>query len=781
MKRIFCLLVPVFVAAFHSHPVNGQAFGGIVAVGAEEVFVSEGRNQAWPGVVYVYRLDEGGTWREVQQLQAPDADGTADGFGRALAVEGGLLVVGAEQKAGGAGAVYVFERMPDGRWVGDARLTAADTAEGQRFGAVVALDGEVLLAGAPGREEDRGGVYVYTRDADGGWTPPSVLVADEVAAGDGFGSTLAVGGGHLLVGAPAQGESMGAVYAYRFEAGAWQAAGSLAVAGLEAGSMFGSALALGHGGALVGAQGHQGTGAVFAFRPAEDGTWQSDATLVPFDGDRGRFGASLAFDGAEAWIGAPRAAGFRGALYRFHYDADAGFWTGATKEADMDLTRGAGYASALAVGKARAVVGVSGADFGAGVAHILTPENEAWAVRATVFNEMRNYPAVTGGKVACDQGRAAAFDCKEVDMVAFLPVEQMGGGRGVRTNDLWGWTDPETGREYALVGLSNGTSFVDVTEATMPRYLGFLPMTEGARGSVWRDIKVYKDHAFIVSDGAGPHGVQVFDLRQLRHLEAPVTFRETAHYDGINSAHNIVINEETGYAYVVGSSMGGETCGGGLHMLNIQDPQHPVFAGCFADPATGRRGTGYSHDAQCVTYTGPDVAHRGSEICFGANETALSIADVTDKDHPVALSRATYPKVAYTHQGWLTEDQRYFYMNDEGDEPRGLVEGTRTLVWDVQDLEDPQLIYEYIAETRSTDHNLYVKGNLMYQSNYDAGFRILDISNPERPVEVGFFDTVPYEGGGGSWSNYPYFKSGVVIVTSSREGLFLLKKRDVDL
>jgi choice-of-anchor B domain-containing protein len=255
-----------------------------------------------------------------------------------------------------------------------------------------------------------------------------------------------------------------------------------------------------------------------------------------------------------------------------------------------------------------------------------------------------------------------------------------------------------------------------------------------------------------------------------------------AHYRNINSAHNIVINEETGFAYSVGSSSGGETCGGGLHMIDIRDPKSPKFAGCFADPQTGRASTGYSHDAQCVTYSGPDSTYRGREICMGANETALSIADVTDKANPKALSRASYPNVGYSHQGWLTPDQQYFYMNDELDEIQGSTPRTRTIIWDVTDLDDPQLVGEFLGNTEATDHNLYIRDNLMYQSHYQAGLRIVDISDPRNPVEIGYFDTVPYgtntPGFGGSWSNYPFFKSGTIIVTSGNEGLFLLKKRE---
>ena len=164
---------------------------------------------------------------------------------------------------------------------------------------------------------------------------------------------------------------------------------------------------------------------------------------------------------------------------------------------------------------------------------------------------------------------------------------------------------------------------------------------------------------------------------------------------------------------------------------------------------------------------------------MGSNETALSIADVSDKDNPVAISMVVYPNVAYAHQGWLSEDHEYFYMNDEGDEPQGLVEGTRTLVWDVRDLDEPVLVTEFVQQTTTTDHNLYIKDNLMYQSNYGSGLRIIDITDRANPVEVGFLVTT--NGGGGSWSNYPYFKSGVIAVTDMGNGLFMVRKKDQEM
>jgi choice-of-anchor B domain-containing protein len=513
-------------------------------------------------------------------------------------------------------------------------------------------------------------------------------------------------------------------------------------------------------------------------------SWSFASMLTPYQSTGGtQFGGAVTFDGATAMIGARGAGRGEGRVFAYAYDPDTGEWTGATQfgaEEDGRLFFGSGLAMTDEVG-----VGVAaGGDRGAGVAWVYDRDATGWSASSRLAGDVLGMDAVMGDEVSCsDEGQAAGFDCSSVDLISFLPVPDMGAERGVRTNDLWGWTDSESGREIALVGMTNQLAFVDVSNASQPTYLGRLPMTEGARASSWRDMKVYRDHVFVVSDGAGDHGMQVFDLTRLRGLDGsdPVTFEADAHYDRIASAHNIVINEETGFAYSVGSSAGGETCGGGLHMIDIRNPKSPTFAGCFQDTSTGRQRTGYSHDAQCVVYRGPDPDYAGHEICLGSNETALSIADVTDKAAPVAVSMASYPNVGYSHQGWLSEDQRYFFMNDELDEIGGNVESTRTLVWDLTDLDDPILAREYFSENRSSDHNLYVRGNIMYQSNYVSGLRVLDVSDPENPRPVGFFDTVPYgedqPGFAGSWSNYPYFQSGLVIVTSGSEGLFLVRYR----
>ena len=402
-------------------------------------------------------------------------------------------------------------------------------------------------------------------------------------------------------------------------------------------------------------------------------------------------------------------------------------------------------------------------------------------IRAGVDRPVDPTPPVDSTRARqCSNGMAGIYPCRGIDLESYLTGEEIGLTRGL-VNDMWGWTDPVTGTEWALVGHQQGTAFVSLADPRNPLFAGLLPKTEAASASVWRDIKVYRNHAFIVSDGAGPHGMQVFDLTLLRRVaNPPETFEATALYDGIHSAHNIVINEETGYAYAVGSNGGGNSCGGGLHMIDIRDPVNPGFAGCFADTSTGRGSTGYTHDAMCVVYRGPDVEHRGREICFGSNETALSIADVSDKTAPMALASTSYPNVAYSHQGWLDEAHEYLYMNDEFDEAFAMVSGTRTIVWDVRDLDDPIPVVDFIANTQATDHNLYIVGNLMYQSNYLAGLRVVSIAARENPVEIAYFDHSPDDSNEtglnfGGWSNYPFFESGVIGATSMRDGVFFVR------
>ena len=370
-------------------------------------------------------------------------------------------------------------------------------------------------------------------------------------------------------------------------------------------------------------------------------------------------------------------------------------------------------------------------------------------------------PGLGTGPAACVNGSADGFRCRGISLRARVPLVDMGGTGG---NDIWGWVDTATGDEYALMGMTNGTAFVNVTDPENPVFLGRLPTQ--TTNSIWRDIKVFENHAYIVADGAGVHGMQVFDLTRLRGIASAQTFGADVVYGDFGGAHNLAINEATGFAYAVGTN----TCRGGLHMIDISVPNNPLFAGCHDSSDT--------HDTQCVSYQGPDADHAGREICASSNEDHVEIADVTAKNSAQTLATAVYPQLGFVHQGWLTEDHVHLLIGDELDE-RNFNSPTRTHVFDVSDLDNPVYLYAFEATTFSIDHNLYVLGNRIFEANYTSGLRVLefgDLGNQEIS-ESAYFDTFPVGDErefDGAWSVYPYLPSGNIIVSDVSNGLFVL-------
>jgi choice-of-anchor B domain-containing protein len=789
MKKIIQLAAVVALMGAISAPAFSQGFGGALAVSGSEVIVGETGNSNFAGSIYVF-TKESGSWAEAYQMEAPTGGSNGDSYGRALASNGSYLAVGAPAQ----NTVYLYSRNAAGAWTGGTALSPADVAEGDGFGSSIALGSGFVVIGSSAQNENTGAAYVF-RLSNGTWNQEAKLSPEGLSAGALFGAAVTANEHMILVGAPARAGGFGrgqqeftetgAVYAFHDDNGTWVSVGQLGPQGVSEGGAFGSSLSILGSEVAVGAPyDAQSAGSVSLFKwDGESGAYVGTTKLSPFVSARGTsFGQSVTVLNGRILVGAPGDSRGTGTLYTFVSDGNGGY-ASASKETGSTMTGRASYGSTMTVAGNIGVIGAAGMDSRAGGAVIWEAgaNGQMWEA-GVVVNQPKGFDAITDGEVRCEDSAVAGFECSNVDILSFLPLSALGASRGSAVNDMWGWNDEQTGKEYAIVGRTDGTSFVDVTNPAAPIYLGNLPMTEGANAAIWRDMKVYMDHAYIVADASGQHGMQVFDLARLRDMDGsnPPTLAADYTYDKIASSHNIVINEQTGFGYSVGSSSGGETCGGGLHMIDLRNPKLPVFAGCFADASTGRSGTGYSHDAQCVVYAGPDSEHAGKEICMGSNETALSISDVTDKENPSAISAVVYPNVAYAHQGWLSEDHEYFYMNDEGDEPQGLVAGTRTLVWDVRDLDEPVLVTEYIATTTTTDHNLYIKDNLMYQSNYGSGLRIIDISDRANPVEVGYLDTTP-NGGMGSWSNFPYFKSGAVGVTSGGEGLFMIRKQDQGL
>ncbi|MEM7414921.1 MAG: choice-of-anchor B family protein [Gemmatimonadota bacterium] len=806
LSRFACCGVTLFALAFTAIPVAAQSgsFGNSVVVDGDALIVGEPNNSFRPGTVYVYRKVDG-EWMEASRLISPDAE-RSDGFGAVLALNGNTLFV-----ASRGGRIDAFERSGL-TWAHSSTLNTEDVVTldprcnyngycGIDFGLSLASAGDWLFVGQSGVQtelsrlqlrrrsggegvdsEPSGMVYAYRLGADGRWTEQQRLEAPTPAAGDAFGAAVAMAGNRALVGAPLAGhgggpdEATGRVFEYVLRDGGWRA-GNEIQADVDAQASFGAAITMSEDHALVGAPfARLGYGAAyeFALNTGSD-AWVEQRRIDGSDTTEGDvFGHAVGIAGTDLWIGAPVNRGIENGITSVYTD-DLAMRVRYTEE---ETNTEDSFGHRIAASDEIVAVTASGLDHQHGGVFVFERDtNGAWARTDILLSPPDMLGAVFGEEHRCDEdGMAEGFECDDVELLAYIPSSLLTApedARGVRANDNWGWTDAETGREYALVGRNDGTSFIDITDPTNPILVGNLPKTPNTpRSQLWRDIKTYENHAYIVADGAGAHGMQVFDLTRLRDVvDAPVMFEPDLLYrgDGLNvveSTHNVIINEETGYAYLTSRGCAG------MHMIDIREPMNPTFAGC-TEP-------GSTHDAQCVIYRGPDESYQGREVCLRMAGDLFQISDVTDKSNPVELSTASHPNPAYMHQGWVTEDHRYFIMNDESDVIAGNVDRTRTLIWDLDDLEDPVLAQEFFGSMPASAHNLYVKGDFTYQANYKYGLHILDTSDPLNPVEVGKFDTSPYGTGpgfGGAWSTYPFFDSGTILVTSMQEGLFMVKKR----
>lgn len=379
---------------------------------------------------------------------------------------------------------------------------------------------------------------------------------------------------------------------------------------------------------------------------------------------------------------------------------------------------------------------------------------------------------VTSAAVAaqpCINGMAGIYPCDNVDLLAYVPLSDIGANpNNDNTNDIWGWVSPVSGKEYAIVGVSNGTAFLDVSSPESPIYLGTLPSHTGS--SLWRDVETMNHYCFVGSEASG-HGLQVFDMLQLDNVSAPTSFIETAHYGGFGNSHTIAIDVES----KILMAMGTNTFNGGPHLIDISNPLQPTLIGGYAE-------SGYTHDGTILTYNGPDQNHLGDVIivaCNGNSGWGVVTLNATDPTDIIYLDNYDYPETGYTHQGWFTKDMKHYLVNDELDEQQ-LGTGTRTHIFNFTDLDNIGYMNFYQSTNSSIDHNLYVKDQFVYESNYRSGVRILDASRVSMGVlnEVGYFDLFPVNDlpqFSGTWSNYPYLPSGVNLATSMYDGFFILR------
>ena len=348
------------------------------------------------------------------------------------------------------------------------------------------------------------------------------------------------------------------------------------------------------------------------------------------------------------------------------------------------------------------------------------------------------------------------FDSSNITLMSWLTVGELNSS-AAGANDCWGYVSG-SGREYALIGVSDATVFVEITNPGNATVVA----VESGPSSLWRDVKVYQNYAYSVSEGGS--GIQVFDLSQIDN--GVVTHVNTITSGGTSATHNVAINTASGYLYRCGGSSNG------LRIYRLTNPAAPQYVRSWSDK--------YVHDAHITSYTSGPYA--GREIAFvscgfngGFQATSVDILDVTDKNNIFTISRLQWAERGYSHQCWLSPDKAILYVNDELDE-QSFRKLTTTHFFDVSDLEYPRELGTFSSGSTSIDHNLYTRGTLVFEANYRSGLRVFDATDPADPVQVAYFDTFPNNDSAqfnGLWSNYPIFPSGTVIGSDIERGLFV--------
>jgi choice-of-anchor B domain-containing protein len=290
-------------------------------------------------------------------------------------------------------------------------------------------------------------------------------------------------------------------------------------------------------------------------------------------------------------------------------------------------------------------------------------------------------------------------------------------------SDIWGYATADG--EYALVGVYDGISVVDVSNPALPTELEFFP----GPGSIWRDLKTWGDYLYCINESGA--GLQIVNLSEVISGVLNPTYVENTSL-GFTTAHNIFI-DENGVLYVFGSNYG---VGGAAMYDLVSDPENPTFLGVFDDY--------YFHDGMVRG----DTMYAG--CIYGGK---MHIVDVSDKSNPQTLGEHSTPN-NFTHNAWVSDDGDFVFTTDEQS-------GAYLTAYDVSDLNNIQEVDRIQSNpgSGSIPHNTHVDGNFLITSYYRDGTTVHDITYPDNMIQVAYYDSYSGSGNGfdGCWGTYPFF------------------------
>ena len=392
----------------------------------------------------------------------------------------------------------------------------------------------------------------------------------------------------------------------------------------------------------------------------------------------------------------------------------------------------------------------------------------------------------SSSRAPCSGGQAGGFSCSGVDLLSHVALGDLPDDPQ-DANDIWGFVDLNTQREYALLGLDVGVAVIDVTDPESPVLVGQIPGTT----SLWRDVKVlqtydstagrWRSYAYVSTEAADR--IVVIDLTGL-----PNGVTRSGSATDNNTVHNVYVSNvdyATGAAVPGWPSpllqvLGSNQRQGAFRSYRLTNPSAPAFAG----QSPGDTQQHYTHDATSMLVaddrkTACANSSSPCEVLFDFSESTFDLWDLSNQASPRLLSSNTYDGVSYVHSGWWSEDRKYLFVHDELDERVSEIP-TTLRVFDLTSLTAPVLAATWTGLTDAIDHNGYVRGNRYYMSNYTRGLTVIDITDPEAPQQAGYFDTYPVSNSrsfNGAWGVYPFLPSGSLLVSDLNSGLFVLADR----
>ena len=395
----------------------------------------------------------------------------------------------------------------------------------------------------------------------------------------------------------------------------------------------------------------------------------------------------------------------------------------------------------------------------------------------------------------CNNGHSAnIYHCKQITLQARVGLNRFP-GKPRSASSLWGYVDPDDNREYAIIGLQNGTGVVDVTNATRPTIVGHIPGVP----SLWREVKVYSvrnkntgkwdAYAYVSTEGF-EGGLQIIDLSDL-----PNSVSLAATDTDISTSHTLFI---TNIDYATGKRLPGKKprlyvngSDRGLVVFGLANPKNPKVLGEYTET--------YVHDSYGEKFTDARTSqcaprHKPCEILFAWTGGDFRVLDVTNPRSIQVIGTLTYPDLGYAHSGWISQDKKFLFNFDELDELDS-DEKTRILTINIEDFTNPTVAGTFQGPQKSIEHNGIVIGNKLYLAHYTRGLVIMDVSDPENIRETAFFDSYPrdddersagpefhpgHEGEAafhGAWGIYPFLPSGNILISDLERGLLILKEQ----